>query len=101
MPLTQGNTSETAILGRIVEPDQPSFNGEVARAILTLDFSPSDKEKMRQLAAKARAGTLTAEEQVAIHNYERVGHFLNILQLKARRSLQGGNTTAKSKRKVP
>jgi hypothetical protein len=28
MQLTQGNTSEAAILGRIVEPEQPTFNAE-------------------------------------------------------------------------
>jgi hypothetical protein len=101
MELTHGNSSEAAILSRIVEPDQPTFNVELARAILAMDFNQADKEQMRQLAAKARAGTLTADEQAAINNYERVGHFLNILQLKARRSLKKGNSSRKRKPKVP
>ena len=46
---------------------------------------------MRELSAKAREGTRTLDEQAAITNYERVGHFLNILQSKARRSLKGGD----------
>jgi hypothetical protein len=100
MQASPGNTSEAAILRRIVEHDQPTFNADVARAILTLDFNQADKDQMRQLSAKAREGTLTAEEQAAINNYERVGHFLNILQLKARRSLKGGRATPKSKGKV-
>jgi hypothetical protein len=38
------------------------------------------------MSAKARKGTLTEDEQVEIDNYERVGHLLNLLQSKARRS---------------
>ena len=95
MPLSQVNTSEAAILGRIVGPDQPTLNAAAARAFLTLDFTPADKEQMRQLSAKAREGTLTAEEQAAINNYERIGHFLNIVQLKARRSLKSGKMTSR------
>ncbi len=45
---------------------------------------------MRELSARARAGTLNAEEEAAADHYERVGHLLNILQSKARRSLEGG-----------
>ncbi len=88
MPLSVATTSEAAILSRILEPDQPTFSVQAARDILALDFSPADKERMRQLSAKARAGTLTPDEQGAIDNYERVGHLLNILQSKARLSLK-------------
>ena len=53
---------------------------------------------MHQLSAKAREGTLTPEEQAAANNYERVGHLLNILQSKARRSLKGaGGADGKGK----
>jgi hypothetical protein len=68
-----------------------------ARAILALDFNPADKERMRELSAKAREGTLTAEEQVAISNYERVGHLLGIMQSKARRSLKQRGANGKAK----
>ena len=44
---------------------------------------------MRQLSAKARAGTLTPEEDAEAGKYELVGHLLNIMQSKARRSLKG------------
>lgn len=83
-------TSEAAILDRIVHPDQPTFSPDAARGILELDFDQADKARMRELSAKAREGTLTPDEQAAINNYERVGHFLNILQSKALRSLKGG-----------
>jgi hypothetical protein len=89
MQLSHTNTSEAAILSRVLEPEKPTLSPQTARDILALDFGPADKERMHQLSAKARAGTLTPDEQVAISNYERVGHLLNILQSKARRSLKG------------
>ncbi len=82
----QNVSGEAAILDRMVKPDQPTFSPEAARALLEFDFDPIDKEQMRQLSAKAREGTLTPEEQDAINNYERVGHFINLLQSKVRRS---------------
>jgi hypothetical protein len=88
MQQSHANTSEAAILSRVVEPDKPTLSPRAARDILALDFSPADKDRMRQLSAKAREGTLTPDEQAAIDNYERVGHLLNILQSKARRSLK-------------
>ncbi len=90
-------TSEAAILDRIVHPEQPTFSPDAARGILALDFDQTDKERMHVLSAKAREGTLTADEQAAVNNYERVGHFLNILQSKARRSLKNSNGNGKGK----
>jgi hypothetical protein len=93
------DSSDMAILTRILEPDKATLNPSAARAILTLDFPPRDKDRMRQLSAKVRDGTLSPEEQIEIDNYERVGHVLNIMQSKARRSLAGrraANGRAKS-----
>ena len=53
---------------------------------------------MRQLSAKARAGTLTAEEDVEAGKYELVGHLLNIMQSKARRSLKNRRVDGKKPR---
>jgi hypothetical protein len=89
------DTSEVAILGRVLEPGKPTLSLAAARAILALDFTPADKERMRDLSAKAREGTLTAEEHAAINNYERVGHLLGIMQSKARRSLKVRGTNGK------
>jgi hypothetical protein len=99
MQMSHDNTSDVAILSRVLEPDKPTLSPQAAREILALDFGPADRERMRQLSAKARAGTLTPPEQVAIDNYERVGHVLNIMQSKARRSLKrrrGTNGKAKA-----
>jgi hypothetical protein len=83
------DTSEVSILNRILRPNSPAFSPEAARDILTLDFDQSDKDRMRELSAKARAGTLTAKEDAEAGKYELIGHLLNIMQSKARRSLKG------------
>jgi hypothetical protein len=93
MQLSPVNTSEVAILSRVLEPEKTTLSPETARDLLALDFTPADKDRMRELSAKARAGTLTPAEQAAINNYERVGHLLNVLQSKARRSLKGRRGT--------
>ncbi len=80
-------TSEMAILRRIVDPEQPLLSTEAAQAILRLDFSAADRARMNELAAKNRDGKLTASEEQELDNYIRVGQTLGILQSKARRSL--------------
>ena len=44
--------------------------------------------RMRLLLAKAKAGTLGADEEIEMNNYERVGHMLSLMKFKARRSLK-------------
>jgi len=57
---------------------------------VNLDFQQTDKDRMRELLVKAKEGTLTANEEVEMDNYERVGHMLSLMKSKARRSLKGG-----------
>ena len=80
-------TSEAAILSRVLEPDKPMLSHDAARSILALDFAPADRDRMNELSAKARAGTLTADEDEELENYIRVGDLLAIMQSKARRSI--------------
>jgi len=81
-------TSEMAILRRIVDPEQPFLSQEAARAILRLDFTAADRARMNHLAAKNRAGKLTPTEEQELNSYIQVGQTLGILQSKARRSVQ-------------
>jgi hypothetical protein len=60
----------------------------VARALLKVGFSTADQERMRELAAKARAGTLSAEEERLCSTYEQLGCALDVLHSKARRALK-------------
>jgi hypothetical protein len=88
MYANRADTSEVSILNRILRPNSPTFSPAAAKDILTLVFDQADKDRMRLLSAKARAGTLTAKEDAEAGKYELVGHLLNIMQSKARRSLK-------------
>jgi hypothetical protein len=66
------------------EPPSPT----AARALLKLQFSTDDIERMHELSAKARAGTLSPDEEEEISTYERVGAVLDILHSQARQVLK-------------
>ena len=95
MAVAHAGTSEVAIFGRILEHDQATLNAAAARAILDLDFRQADKDRMSQLLDKAKNGTLSADEEVEIDNYERVGHMLSLMKSKARQSLKNGKSHGK------
>jgi hypothetical protein len=63
-----------------------------ARALLKLQFSQTDLLRMRELAAKARAGSLTPEEERLISTYEQLGCVLDIIHSKSRRVLKRRRT---------
>jgi len=71
-----------------LKPQHPTFSVAVARAILDFDFCEADRERMHELSAKAQEGTLSGREQAQLDNFERVGHLINLMQSKARRSLK-------------
>jgi hypothetical protein len=79
--------TEAEIWLRILHPDE-ELSPRVARAILKLSFCKEDVTRMRELSAKARAGTLTSEEDAAMDNFERAGSILSILKSKARQVLK-------------
>jgi hypothetical protein len=87
--------TEAEILSRVIAPGEPTLPPDTAQIILTFDFGKEDRERMNQLAEKAREGVLTDEEQVEIDCYERVGHFLSLLRSKARISLQQAHASSK------
>jgi uncharacterized protein (DUF2236 family) len=93
MPAADTTKGEGAIWNRILESATPGFTPEVARGILALDFGQEDKSRMRELAAKAREGTLTAQQQVEIRTYERVGNLLALMKSRARRSLKASRSS--------
>jgi hypothetical protein len=80
-------TTEAAIWARVIHP-----NGEltpaVARAILQLEFTNDDQERMHELSQKAQEGALTPEEQFEIDNFERVGNLLAIWKSQSRKLLK-------------
>lgn len=89
MPLTRTPpATEGAIWSRLLQPRRKTLSLEAARSILRLEFAPEDKDRMHELAAKARSGSLAAAEQEEIRNYERVGNLLALMKSKARQRLK-------------
>jgi hypothetical protein len=88
---TSIDATDVAILSRVLQPDKPTLSPEAARALLTLEFGQEDRERMHQLALKAQEGRLTAQEEVELENYRRVGNLLSLMKSKARRSLKSAN----------
>lgn len=85
---TETVPSEADILSRVIHPDRGTWSKEAAESILAFDFPPADVERMDALAAKAREGSLSADEAAELENYRRAGRSLELLQSKARLSLK-------------
>jgi hypothetical protein len=79
--------TEAEVWMRILHPDE-QMSPRVARAILGLSFPQNDISRMHELSAKARAGTLTPDEDAAMDAFERVGSLLSTLKSKARQVLK-------------
>ncbi len=79
---------EARILARVIGGQGAALLPEVAREFLAWSFSEFDRQRMSQLAEKARAGVLTPEERAETEGYERVDSFLGIVKSRARRSLR-------------
>ncbi len=79
---------EAAILARLVGSDESAMSASAAKGILRLTLSPADREEMHVLAAKARAGTLSKDEQADVEAYSRISSLLGILKSKARCALE-------------
>src|SRR5262245_55707179 len=87
------HATEAAIWNRLLQPGSSMLSLEAARYFLRMEFTPEDKDRMHELAGKAREGLLTASEREEIKNYERVGNLLALLKSKARQRLKKASTT--------
>ncbi len=84
-------SGESTILARVIAPEEPTLSRAVASELLKWGFGEAGKQRMAAWPAKARQGTLTADEQVEAEGYERVSSFLGLVKSRARRSLQTGS----------
>jgi len=80
--------SEAAIFGRLIQAEKGDLTPELARHILRIEFPQEDRDRMNDLAAKARAGALAAHEERELENYNLIGDLLALWHSKARRCLE-------------
>jgi hypothetical protein len=86
--LVTSNT-EAAILARIlIESNEAELSPEAARYLLSIKLPPNDEDRVNELSAKARAGTLTEPEKQELNSYLHIGSLLAVMQSKARRLLK-------------
>ncbi len=81
-------SNQLDIWNRILATEQADLSPEAAAFILRMDFTKSDRERVRELNAKANEGTLTKAERAELEEFIRVGDVLAAMQSKARRSLK-------------
>jgi hypothetical protein len=85
-------STEAAILNRVIQPESGDWSRAAAEAILGIGFDPKDREVMTLLLEKAESGSLSTEEAEALENYRHIGKLLELMKSRARRSLH--NTAA-------
>ena len=81
-------SAAVGIWKRTIEPETGTLSAAEARALLRLRLSGPDLDRADVLAAKARAGQLTAPEERELEDYLSVGSALEFFKSKARRSLR-------------
>ncbi len=79
--------SRTGILSRIIAPKRGDLPPDLAKYILSLEFSPRDQARYEELSAKAQEGTLTKKEAAELDEFLSANSLLMVLQSKARVSL--------------
>ena len=84
----QLESSEAAILSRVILPDAGDWPQAAAEAILRIGFNETDRERMTILLERAKSGDLSIEESEALEHYRHIGKLLELMKSRARRSLQ-------------
>jgi uncharacterized protein YnzC (UPF0291/DUF896 family) len=89
---TVSQTSDTAILSRLIRPEDDTLSRSAAEGWLAIRFEKDDLDRMHELAVKNQDGKLSAKEKTAMENYRRVSFLLDLMHSKARRSLKKRKT---------
>ena len=76
--------TEAAILARIIQSDERQLTPEAAQYLLSMKLPSGDEDRVNELSAKARAGSLTEVENQELDSYLHIGALLAVMQSKAR-----------------
>jgi hypothetical protein len=77
-------TTQTAILARSFDLGVNRMSPEVAEFILSMELAEDDRQRLQDLAAKARQGSLSEADEAALEEYRRAGRLMEMMKLKAR-----------------
>ena len=88
------SNTEAAILARVIESDACAVTPDVARYLLSMQLPRADEERVNELSAKARAGSLSEGEAQELDSYLHIGRLLAVMQSRARRHLKNSDHDA-------
>lgn len=80
--------TESDILADVIAADQGDLAPEVAKSVLKWKFTDQAISRLNQLADRNNKGTISQAEREELDRYLRVGSLINLIQAKARLSLQ-------------
>ena len=83
--------TEAAILARVIESGPSTITPDVAQYLLSMRLPEADEERVNELSAKARAGSLSESEAQELDSYLHIGRLLAVVQSRARRLLKNPN----------
>ena len=92
-PVLESN-AQTSVVVRAFQSDSVGpMPAEVARYLVNLRPAAEDVQRANELAAKARAGQLTTDEQAEIEERRRVGKLFEAIRLLAQVTLRRADET--------
>ena len=71
-----------------IQTDERKLTPDAAGYLLSMRLPSGDEDRVNELSAKARAGSLTDSERQELDSYLHVGSLLAVMQSKARRLLK-------------
>ena len=80
--------TDADILLEVIAQHESRLSPESARQILALRFTPRQRARMEELADRANAGELSADEKQEMDRFARIGTLLSTIHSKARLALQ-------------
>jgi hypothetical protein len=80
--------SDTAILSRLIRPEDNTLSVDAAEALLRIRFEQSDLDRIHDLVTRNQDDRLSLDERTELENYRRVSFLLDLMHSKARRSLK-------------
>ena len=87
--------TEAAILARVIESGPSAITPDVAQYLLSMQLPQADQQRVNELSAKARAGSLSESETQELDSYLHIGRLLAVMQSRARRLLNNPDADLK------
>lgn len=85
---TLASTNQTEILSRSFDLHGDRMSPDAAQFIMSIELDEQDRQRLDELAEKARQGSLSEAEETDLEEYRRAGRLMEMMKLKARMVLK-------------